>query len=196
VPTQAKSLPLREPIERRCALVLLVFGVLLPSSGPLAATGSDAADPCAGFTWDVKHERTLFGAKAQSLAAGRAAASAPPLRSDQLYELELSAWPQVAFAAPPGRHPASDTAYGGLATLTVTEAGVYRISLDRPFWVDVLAEGAPIRSRDFQGRRGCSAPHKVVEFVLPAATRLTLQFSGDASSRLRIAISRAPSSAP
>jgi len=64
------------------------------------------------------------------------------------------------------------------------------------FWVDVLAEGSPIRSQDFQGRRGCDAPHKVVEFVLPAATRLTLQFSGDASSTVRVAISRAPRPSP
>jgi len=188
---RAKRLRLREPTGR-CGGAPLLLCVLLP----LAATAGDVADPCADFTWDVKHERALFGAKPQSLAAGKAAASAPALKPDQLYELELSAWPQVAFPVAPGRHPASDTAYAGLATLTLAQAGVYRIALDRPFWVDVLADGAPIRSQDFQGRRGCDAPHKVVEFVLPAATRLTLQFSGDASSTVRVAISHAPRPSP
>ena len=188
---RVKRLRLRKPAGR-CGGAPLLLCMLLP----LAATAGEVADPCAAFTWDVKHERALFGAKPQSLAVGKTAASAPALVPDQLYELELSTWPQVAFAVAPGRHPASDTAYGGLATLTLAAAGVYRISLDRPFWVDVLAEGAPIHSQDFQGRRGCDAPHKVVEFVLPAATHLTLQFSGGASSTVRVAISRAPRPSP
>jgi hypothetical protein len=168
-----------------CGGLLLTLAPLLPP----AARASDAADPCAGFTWDVHHERALFGAKPQSLAAGKGAVSSPTLTPDRLYELELSALPQVTFAVPPGRRPASAAAYGGLATLTVAQAGVYRISMDRPFWVDVLADGVAIRSRDFQGRPGCSAPHKIVEFLLPAATRLTLQFSGDAASTVRVAVS-------
>jgi len=172
----------------RCGGLLVALCLLLPG----AVRASDAGDPCAGFSWDVRHERTLFGAKPRSLAAGKAGTSAPALTPDRLYELELSALPQVTFVISPGRQPKSPTAYGGLATLTVAQAGVYRISMDRPFWVDVLANGTAIRSRDFQGRPGCNAPHKVVEFVLPAAQRLTLQFSGDAASTVRVAVTRAP----
>ena len=106
--TQTRRLRLRGTTVR-CGGALLVLCLLLP----LAATAGDAADPCAGFTWDVKHERALFGAKPQSLAAGKAAASAPALTADHLYELELIALPQITFAVPPGRHPASDTVYGG-----------------------------------------------------------------------------------
>jgi hypothetical protein len=176
----------------RCGGLLLALALLQPP----AARATDAAEPCAAFTWDVHHERTLFAAKPQSLAAGREGASSPALMPERLYELELSTLPQVAFAIPPGRRPASAAAYGGLATLTVTQAGVYRISMDRPLWVDVLADGTAIGSRDFQGSPGCNAPHKVVEFVLPPATRLMLQFSGDAANRVRVAVSRAPQSPP
>jgi hypothetical protein len=174
---------------RRGAALLL--GLLLP----LGATAADPGDPCAGFAWDVSHERALFTAKAQALKAGTDVAHSPAVTPDRLYELQLSPLPQVSFAAPPARTPPSANAYGGLATLSLTRAGIYRISLDRPLWVDVLADGVAIRSRDFQGSHGCNAPHKIVEFVLPAA-RLTLQFSGDAAGAVRVAVSRPPQPAP
>lgn len=58
--------------------------------------------------------------------------------------------------------------------MTVAQASSYRISLDAPLWIDVLANGGALAARDFQGRAGCSAPHKIVEFELPANTPLTL----------------------
>jgi len=174
----------------RCVRALLL-GLWLP----LAAAAGDVADPCAGFTWSVTHERALFSAKGEPLTAGTDEAHSPALVPDRLYELRLSPVSQVSFAVAPGRHPAAANAYGGLATLTLTQAGVYRISLDQPLWVDVLADGAAIRSRDFQGSHGCNAPHKIVEFVLPAA-HLTLQFSGDAASTVRVAVSRPAETAP
>jgi len=74
----------------------------------------------------------------------------------------------------------------------VPQAGNYRISLDAPLWIDVLADAAALPARDFQGRPGCSAPHKIVEFELPGNTPLTLQFSGAQSATVRLAITRSP----
>ena len=176
----------------RCGVTLLAVALLLP----LAARAADAADPCAAFTWDVRHERALFGGTPQALAAGTTAANAPALSPDTLYQLQLSALSQVTLAVPAGRHASSPSAYAGLATLTLAQAGPYRISLDVPIWVDVIAGGNAIRSQDFQGRPGCNAPHKVVTFVLPAATRLTLQFSGDSAKTVKVAVSRSPQPAP
>ncbi len=159
-----------------------------------AALGAD--DPCGAFSWDVTHERQLFSQEPQTLPAGRTLAAAPPLGLDRLYELEVSAQPEVTFAVPPGRKWPKEATYAGLATLTVPSAGIYRISLDQAAWVDVVANGAPIASRDFQGRPGCSAPHKVVEFALPASTPLTIQFSGAVVSLMRVTLTRAPARAP
>jgi len=172
----------------RCGVTLLALGVLLP----LAARAADAGDPCAGFTWDVRHERALFGGTPQSLAAGTTTANAPALSPDKLYELQLSALSLVTLAVPAGRHASSPGAGAGLATLTLAQAGLYRISLDVPIWVDVIAGSNALRSQDFQGRPGCNAPHKIVEFVLPAATRLTLQLSGDSAKAVKVAVSRSP----
>lgn len=163
-----------------------------PESPGAQATAS--ADPCAGFSWDVTHERALFReASPQKIAAGASAADAPAISPDRLYELALIPYPEVRFAATPAKKRSAD-GRAGLATLSLATAGVYRIALDQPFWVDVIAQGAAIPSRDFQGRAGCHAPHKVVEFVLPAATPLTLQFSSGEATTLKVAVLIAPSS--
>jgi hypothetical protein len=150
-----------------------------------------AQDPCAGFNWDVKHELALFAAQAHSLAGGRTRESAPRLMADQLYELSLAPDPQVTFVAPPGRKNAKEDSHAGLVRFEIRQAGLYRVSVDQQAWVDVIAAGKVIGSKDFQGRRGCSAPHKVVEFDLPASRDLVLQLS-NASDRARITLTRAP----
>jgi hypothetical protein len=68
---------------------------------------------------------------------------------------------------------------------------VYRFALDQPAWVDVVAGAVVLRSRDFQGRQGCNAPHKVVEFALPAGP-LLLEFSASITPSLKVTVSRAP----
>jgi len=170
---------------RRWALPLLL--VPLP-----AIVTAGPADPCTAFPWEVRHERTLFATTPRPLAAGSAQAGAPPLSAERLYQLQLTAQAQVAFAMPPGKHHPPADGYGGLATMTLEKPGLYRVSLDQPAWVDVVANGILIAARDFQGRAGCNAPHKIVEFMLPAGIALTLQLSAAASPAVKIAVSRAP----
>jgi hypothetical protein len=69
---------------------------------------------------------------------------------------------------------------------------VYRIALDQPLWVDVIANGTVVQAKDFQGRPGCNAPHKIVEFLLPAASPITLQFSGSAVRVVKVTVTRSP----
>ncbi len=66
------------------------------------------------------------------------------------------------------------------------------MSADQPIWFDVIARGVSVPSKDFQGRAGCSTPHKVVEFELPAGALLTLQASGAVNASARVAVTRAP----
>jgi hypothetical protein len=172
-------------VPRSLALLALFLGGMV----------ARADDPCAAFTWDVGRERALFASEPEILAAGTAVAS-PSLAPDRLYQLRLSDQPEVAFAVPPGKSRPTDGAYAGLANVTVDVAGVYRISLDQPSWLDVVVSGALIRSKDFQGRPDCNAPHKIVEFVLPAGTPLTLQFSGAASPAVKVTVTRSPVQVP
>jgi hypothetical protein len=161
------------------------------ASGASGASPTEPTDPCAGFSWDIAHERVLFSGVPRKIAAGASPTDAPAISPDQLYELALVPYSQVHFAATPGRTRSAE-GRAGLATLSLSTAGVYRVALDQPFWVDVIGRGSTIPSRDFQGRPGCHAPHKIVEFDLPAATPLTLQFSAGEAATLRVAVSRAP----
>jgi hypothetical protein len=184
-PVSIPAKPASEAQQIRPGLAALLLATL-------CAFPAHAQDPCAEFSWNVAHERSLFSAAAQSVSAAAAPATAPALSPDKLYQLKLLEQSKVTFAAAPGRKPPADGAYAGLARLTLPSAGVYRISLDGPFWVDVLADGVPIASRDFQGRPGCDAPHKIVEFVLPAGTPLTLQFSAGSQGTLKVSVTRSP----
>jgi len=168
------------------AFLLLGLSVALASPPP-------AEDPCAAFTWDVSHERTLFRQEAQNLAAGNAAAAAPTLAIDRLYQLQLRTRTEVAFVTQPAKKmPDEGKTYGGLASLTVETGGIYRIALDQALWVDVIADNSLVQAKDFQGRRGCNAPHKIVEFLLPARKPITLQFSGGRVSTVKVTVTRSP----
>ena len=159
-----------------------------------AAWGARAVDdePCGGFSWNVSHERALFTEAAKTEKAGGEKGTAPLITPDHLYDLTLTPQSQVHFPVPPGKKPSSENAFGGLARLRLKTAGLYRISVDRPFWVDVVAGDELIHSVDFQGAAGCTAPHKVVQFMLPASRELVLQISGLPVEHAHVTITTAP----
>lgn len=164
---------------------MLVTLLSLCLAGRCALAG---ADPCAAFTWDVRDVRALFASTVQSIAAGRATASAPMLAADRLYELQLAPQERVAMLLPPGKKTPITDAYAGLARLQLARPGSYRVSVDQGAWIDTVSDGQMIDSSGFQGRPGCHAPHKIVQYQLPAAHELLLQISSATAPRLRLAI--------
>jgi len=176
--------------------VRLIAWFMVSVAVMVGGESAHADDPCAAFTWDVRHERILFAKEPQAAVDGEALATSPTLATEKLYQLNLRRQAEVTFAAPPGKKSAGDGTYGGLAKLTVDTAGVYRLSLDQPLWVDVLANGAVLPAKDFQGRKACNAPHKIVEFFLPAGTPITLQFSGGSIPAVKITVTHGPAQAP
>jgi hypothetical protein len=163
--------------------VLLVLGL---------AAGSALAqeDPCAKFSWNIEHERALFATAPEAVAAGRDAATTPLLVPERLYQLQLAPQDHVALALPPGKQPKPDGAYAGMARLRLQQPGTYRVSVDQPLWIDVVADGKMIESADFQGRPGCLAPHKIVQYSLAAGRDLLLQLSGAVSPGARLTITQ------
>lgn len=114
-----------------------------------------------------------------------------PLAPDQPYQLTLSPLSKVTFLAPPSRKGHGEQPYAGLVLVRVDTPGVYRVSLDQPVWVDVVVNGAVVAPQDHQGRPGCNAPHKIVEFSLPGGTPVTLQLSGEVPT-VKVTVSRSP----
>ncbi|MDB6085659.1 MAG: hypothetical protein JWN43_3540 [Gammaproteobacteria bacterium] len=174
------------------SLILTFLAAAGGMPGVAGGVPAAAADPCAGFKWDVSKERALFNGPATSLTAGRDAASAPSIGADRLYRMQLVPQDQVAFALPPGKKMLTDGAFAGLAALDLERPGDYRVSLDVPFWIDVVADGKLAATKDFQGQQSCDAPHKIVEFDLTGATHFVLQLSGSVKATVRLTVTRAP----
>ena len=164
------------------ALGLVVGGAAVPA----------LADGCLDFKWDVSKERALFATAPAALAAGKDAMSAPAVVPNRLYSLQLSAQDQVAFKVSPVAKASTATAYGGLAVLNISVPGVYRVAMDLPSWVDVVADGAPLKATDFQGQHECDAPHKIVEFELRGTRPFVLQLSNAAKDKLLLTVTPAP----
>ncbi|MGB6452654.1 MAG: hypothetical protein WBE92_18035 [Steroidobacteraceae bacterium] len=165
----------------------LVCAALL-SGAALSASG---ANPCAGFRWDLGHEQALFATSAQAVTAGRDETSAPVIGPDRLYDLALTQQQDVRFVVHPEKRALTDGAYAGLARMHVPAAGLYRISIDKGFWIDVVAGHETLDSRDFAGRAGCGNPRKIVVYELPAGD-LVLQLSGAISPRVRVTLTSVP----
>jgi len=167
-------------MRRAVSLTLLLVLVLCCEAA--------SADECAGFKWDVRKEQALFAGPSVVLPAGKDLASAPVVGTDKLYQLQLLPQASVAFALAPGKAIPPDDVYGGLATLKLARPGHhYRVALDLPFWVDVLATVV-----DFQGQRGCDAPHKIVEFDLDGAKDAVLQLSGAHNPVVHLSVTQVP----
>jgi hypothetical protein len=179
-------MPLPRSSRERHFLLLALLACGMASAPVLAA------DPCDGFTWNVKQERALFGGTPQSLPAGKDGASAPRIKPQRLYELRLVPQEQVTFVAAPGKKMLTDGAYAGLVRMAVRTPGVYRVSADKEVWIDVAAGGKLVPSKDFRGQQGCHAPHKVVEFELSPAGQFTLQFSANTNGTVRVSVTRSP----
>jgi hypothetical protein len=161
-----------------------------------SSTSALAAEPCAGFKWDVHQEHALFEGAAESVSAGKDTASAPSIGTDRLYELKLTPQDDVAFLVPPGKKMLTDGAYAGVASFHVKTPGAYRVSVDIPFWIDVVADGKLLQTKDFQGQRGCDAPHKIVEYELVTGGPFALQLSGATSASVRLTVTKSPAATP
>jgi hypothetical protein len=164
----------------------------LLASATWAAIPALADQTCVDFRWDVTQERTLFAGSPTSLAAAASAKSAPTVQLDHLYELKLPAQPQVTFAVTPAKKNPRGGSHAGMVRFKIPAGGSYRISIDMPFWIDVVSNGALVAATDFQGQRGCNSPHKILEYDLIGTRPFMLQLSNAAPDTVRLTITATP----
>ena len=169
-----------------------VCGSIVLATAFAAAAPALADDSCVDFKWDVSQERALFAGSATPLAAAADPKSAPVLLLNHLYELKLVKQEQVSFAVTPGKKSPREGSHGGLVTFKIPARGSYRVAIDMPFWIDVVADGALVEANDFQGQHGCSSPHKIVQFDLLGTRPFFLQLSNAAPDSVRLTITATP----
>lgn len=170
----------------------LVLGLLVAAMGPAAMA---ADDPCTRFKWDVSQEVQLFQQAPAAIAAGAGISDAPLIQTQTLYEARLQPQEGFGFAAPPSKKMLDDGAHAGLFRFRVTAAGHYRVAVDAGFWLDIVADGTPLDSLDFNGSTQCAGPRKVVVFDLPADTDLLLQFSAANAAQARFSVTQVAAAA-
>ena len=161
----------------------------MASAASVAPALADEVDGCSHFTWDVSHELAVMKQAPKPItAATKPGSGAPLLQVDTLYELKLAPQGAVTYSSKPAKPTLDDSAQGGLVRFHVEQAGLYRISITSGHWIDVIEGDQLVKSKDFQGSRGCARPHKIVEFDLPAHKDLVLQFSGSTDPTVTLAI--------
>jgi len=152
-------------------------------------TAAAEDDPCTRFTWDVSHELAVMKEEPRTLAAAPNPQSAlPQLDLDTPYEITLADQSAAVFIITPGKPTLPDGAHAGILRFRTDKAGLYRVSITSGHWIDVIDGKALLKSRDFQGARGCERPRKIVEYELPGGRELTLQLSGAADASILLAV--------
>ncbi|MBS0613687.1 MAG: hypothetical protein JSS24_11000 [Proteobacteria bacterium] len=157
-----------------------------------AANSAALPAGCDTFSWNVSAELALFAQPGTAIAAGADAKQAPTVQVGHLYAVGLVEQAKVNFAHTPGKTRLADGAHGGLLAIRLTAAGKYRVTIDKPSWVDVTDTGALVNSNQFQGRPTCPLIHKSVEYTLPAGKLLLIQLSGETSQTVRLAVTPVP----
>ncbi|HTV96718.1 MAG TPA: hypothetical protein VME42_11970 [Steroidobacteraceae bacterium] len=177
---------------RRPALALVRALAPLCAAALLAAPAPPAraqdGDPCAGYQWDVSKERALFATQAEHVAAGKDGRTDAPVVPGRLLELMLLPLGQVSFPVPPGKASHAQGSYGGVFVLTIPSAGKYRIAIDQPAWIDIVADGRLVAPTDYEGVRDCHAPRKIVEFDLEGGHRWQMQLSAAERAAVRLTV--------
>nr|WP_246448682.1 hypothetical protein [Novosphingobium flavum] len=131
---------------------------------PIAPTGALAA-------WAAPVPLTAAGdagaAARVRLVPGRAA------------RLALLPTPHVRFALRPEK-PGGSVSRGGLANLTIREAGIYRVALGTAAWIDLVSAGKAVISTAHGMGPKCSGIRKIVDFPLePGTYTLQIAASGE-----------------
>lgn len=161
----------------RCALAL---------AAALAASPVAADDACGRFAWSVERERTAFAADPPVVASGGTLPAGARAAVLVLAQASGAALPLASGrAAEPG-------GFGGYLRIPpLASAGTYQVTLSAEGWIEVGQAGdSPLRPVAHSGQRGCPSVRKSVRYVLDAGPA-TVQVSGAASERVRIAVEKA-----
>lgn len=149
---------------------------------PLVDSAAQAESDCARAAWSLEAERARLDAS-----------SLPVIESGGVLDpqgaaiLALRPRSEVTFAHPPERADAEPGSFAGRFSILVPRAGLWQITLSGAAWVDVVAQGRLVPAVAFTGVHRCPGVRKSLRFQL-AAGNATLQLSGAADERLRIAL--------
>ena len=161
--------------------MLPILLALAAASAPACPAGKPALPP------------ELSGwSKGNAMAAAPSddAADKSALSLGQSADLNLIPEGAMHFAASPGRAVDAQS-FAGLASLRVDKAGTYRVALDSPAWIDVVAGGKALESVNHSHGPECSGIGKMVDFALQPG-RYLVQLTGSVPQKVRVMVTLVP----
>ena len=78
-----------------------------------------------------------------------------------------------------------------MASVTIEQAGLYRVGLSEPVWVDVVRDGKPAETVRFGAGLACSGIRKAVSFELQPGPH-TVEISGGTIAKVGVIVERMP----
>lgn len=176
---------------RLCSLAALLITL------PGVASDTVATKECDVREWDMSVEQRLYQSEPTKLSAGVDGSRPLPLiGAGALYELQLAPQKDAVFVAAPSRRLLAEGSFAGIVQFSVPKEGLYRVTVDGPFWLDVINGADALDSNDFGGRQTCPLFRKSVEYALPADTPLVLQLNGAARPVVRVTVVASARRAP
>ncbi len=152
------------------------------------ATPCLAQEPvgCDKFKWPLDKERaTLTGTDLPKLKSGDKAAFPIPFGAT----LALASFDDAKLPTAPERTPKDPSSFAGYISVQApAKAGTYKITLSAEGWIDVVQNGAEVKSGAFSGALGCEGIRKSVKFDLAQAP-FTLELSSVKSDAINLTIS-------
>ncbi len=153
-----------------------------------SARADEITAACQAPGWDMSRELAAFRGAPLSAEAGGNPADLPAIELGRAYALRLRPQNDVRFLRPPEKQSRLASPVAGLARFSVAASGKYRVTVDAPLWIDVVAPTGTVQSSAFNGWHQCSLFRKSVEYELQAGEALVLQLSGADAAVVKVAI--------
>lgn len=159
----------------RSSLAIVIMLIAAPAFAQEAAG-------CGKFKWPLDQERAMLAKPSQIVSGG------PLAQMPAAVNVTLVPFAAAKLPSPPSRAPRYPDSYAGFVRVSSPpKAGVYRITLSRRAWIDVVQDGRLLKPDAFTGSTGCDSVAKSVKFDLGAAP-FVVELSGTSAHAVAVAV--------
>ena len=145
---------------------------------------------CGSFAWPVTVELEWMKSPDAEQVGAAADLATPPSKA---IAVTLKPSAEVTYPVAPSGKPksASGETFGAVINFAgVAKPGVYQVSLSGPGWIDVVQNGATLKSTSHSGKSDCEGLRKSVRFDIGPGP-FTVELSSVPSSAIRFSIRNA-----
>jgi len=168
------------------AAVFKRYGFFLPEQSAQHRADHDECANLSSSLAAVVSAMARPGAKVNALTTREPMAALMP--DARRYEVTLHPAERVALLAKPPESTKAAASFAGLLPISVPRDGVYRISVSKHLWFEVLNGDAKLERIRLGERLHCGAVQKSLGFQLKAGVTYWLQLSGNKSQEVHVMI--------